>query len=92
MGLSVVKGSSFLYFIAENLMPLFLYKRRKKRKQSIYRLIQWNVNLVLVYIVEECVYMCLCAGRFRQKSLLGVNREDLSKEAKGKLCVDTREK
>lgn len=28
-GLPVVKDSSFLYFIAENLMPLFLYKRRK---------------------------------------------------------------
>lgn len=41
--LSVVKDSSFLYFIAENLMPLFLYKK-KKGKQSIYRLIQWNVN------------------------------------------------
>jgi len=30
--LTVVKDSSFLHFIAENLMPLFLYKRRKKEK------------------------------------------------------------
>ena len=57
--LSVVKDSSFLYFIAENLMPSFLYKRKKKTK-SIYKLVQWNVKLVIVHILEECVYMCLC--------------------------------
>lgn len=56
--LTVVKDSSFLYFIAENLMPLFLYKRRKKRKQSICRLVRWNVKSVVVYILEERVYMC----------------------------------
>lgn len=31
--LTVVKDSSFLHFIAENLMPLFLYKRRKKENK-----------------------------------------------------------
>lgn len=47
--LSVVKDSSFLYFIAENLMPLFLYK--KKRKTKYLQIDTVECELVIVYIL-----------------------------------------
>ena len=90
--LSVVKDSSFLYFIAENRMPLFLYKRRKKKTKYLQiDTVECEISHSL-HLRRMCVHVLVCASHFQQKSCLDVNREDLLKEAKGKMCIDAREK
>lgn len=90
--LSVVKDSSFLYFIAENRMPLFLYKRRKKKTKYLQiDTVECEISLSL-HLRRMRVHVLVCASHFQQKSCLDVNREDLLKEAKGKMCIDAREK
>lgn len=89
--LSVVEDSSFLYFIAENLMPLFLYKiRKKKTKYLQIGTVECEISHSL-HLRRMCVHVFVCASHFQQKSRLDVNREDLLKEARGKTCVDARE-
>lgn len=75
--LTVVKDSSFLYFIAENLMPLFLYKRRKKKKTKYLQVgtMECEVSRSL-HPRGTCVHV-LCAGRSQRKSGLDMSREDL---------------
>lgn len=88
--LSVVKGSSFLYFIAENLMPLFFYKRRKKKTKYLQiDTVECEISHSL-HLRRTCVHVLVCARHFRQESRLDVNREDLLEEAGGKTCIDTR--
>lgn len=50
------------------------------------------MKLVIVYILEECVYMCLCVLATSSRNCLDVNREDLLEEAKGKMYINVREK
>lgn len=79
--LSVVKDSSFLYFIAENLMPLFLYKRRKKKTKYLQiDTVECEITHSL-HLRRMCVHVLVCASHFQQKFRLDVNREDLLKRS-----------